>query len=80
MADSAPLLSQDEIAALTEGVKNGSIEVDSGFNTEANVKKHDLASEDSSLGVNVGSLDMINERFIRLFRLGMLEEIGRAHV
>ena len=53
MADSAPLLSQDEIAALTEGVKNGSIEVDSGFNTEANVKKHDLASEDSSLGVNV---------------------------
>ena len=73
MADSAPLLSQDEIAALTEGVKNGSIEVDSGFNTEANVKKHDLASEDSSLGVNVGSLDMINERFIRLFRLGMLE-------
>ena len=73
MADSAPLLSQDEIAALTEGVKNGSIEVDSGFNTEASVKKHDLASEDSSLGVNVGSLDMINERFIRLFRLGMLE-------
>ena len=37
------------------------------------VRKHDLAAEDSSLGVNVASLDMINERFIRLFRLGMLE-------
>jgi flagellar motor switch protein FliM len=32
-----------------------------------------LAAEDSSLGVNVSSLDMINERFIRMFRLGMLE-------
>jgi len=32
-----------------------------------------LASEDSSLGVNVSSLDMINERFIRVFRLGLLE-------
>jgi flagellar motor switch protein FliM len=37
------------------------------------VRKHDLASEDSSLGVNVSSIDMINERFIRLFRLGLLE-------
>jgi flagellar motor switch protein FliM len=37
------------------------------------VKKHDLASEDSSLGVNITSIDMINERFIRTFRLGLLE-------
>jgi flagellar motor switch protein FliM len=69
-------------------VQNGTIEVDSGFNTDAQVRKHDLASEDSSLGVNVGSLDMINERFIRLFRLGMLEVLrtsprmnpGRAQI
>lgn len=88
MADSTPLLSQEEIAALSEGVQNGTIEVDSGFNTDAQVRKHDLASEDSSLGVNVGSLDMINERFIRLFRLGMLEVLrtsprmnpGRAQI
>jgi flagellar motor switch protein FliM len=73
MAENTPLLSQEELSALAEGVNNGSIEVDSGFNTDAPVKKHDLASEDSSLVVNVGSLDMINERFIRLFRLGMLE-------
>lgn len=88
MADSTPLLSQEELAALAEGVSNGSIDVDSGFNTDAPVRKHDLASEDSSLGVNVGSLDMINERFIRLFRLGMLEVLrtsprmnpGRAQI
>jgi flagellar motor switch protein FliM len=67
------LLTPDELAALTEGVMDGSIPVDTGFNTTARVKKHDLASEDSSLGVNITSIDMINERFIRTFRLGLVE-------
>ena len=67
------LLSQEELAALSDGVRDGSIETDTGFNTRMQVRKHDLASEDSSLGVNVSSIDMINERFIRLFRLGLLE-------
>ena len=52
---------------------DGSIPVDTGFNTTARVKKHDLASEDSSLGVNITSIDMINERFIRTFRLGLVD-------
>ena len=73
MADNQPLLSPEELAALSAAVDNGSLAVDTGFNLEANVRKHDLTSEDSSLGINVASLDMINERFIRLFRLGMLE-------
>ena len=73
MPENAPLLSPDELAALSAAVDNGSLDVDSGYNTDAHVRKHDLASEDSSLGINVVSLDMINERFIRLFRLGMLE-------
>ena len=73
MADNQPLLSPDELAALSAAVDNGSLAVDTGFNLDANVRKHDLTSEDSSLGINVASLDMINERFIRLFRLGMLE-------
>jgi len=73
MFDNSPLLSADELAALSAAVDDGSLEVDSGYNTDANVRKHDLAAEDSSLGINVVSLDMINERFIRLFRLGMLE-------
>lgn len=67
------LLSPEELSALAEGVNDGSIPVDTGYNTAARVRKHDLASEDSSLGVNVASVDMINERFVRLFRLGLLE-------
>jgi len=71
MADN--LLSADELSALAEGVNDGSIAVDTGFNTAARVRKHDIASEDSSLGVNVASIDMINERFIRLFRPGLMD-------
>ncbi len=71
MADN--LLSADELSALAEGVNDGTIAVDTGFNTAARVKKHDIASEDSSLGVNVGSIDMINERFIRLFRPSLMD-------
>jgi flagellar motor switch protein FliM len=67
------LLSDEELAALSEGVRDGSIETDTGFNTKVRVRKHDLASEDSSLGVNVSSIDIINERFIRMFRMGLLE-------
>ncbi len=67
------LLSDEELAALSEGVRDGSIETDTGFNTKVRVRKHDLASEDSSLGVNVSSIDMINERFIRMFRMSLLE-------
>ena len=73
MSNRPNLLSPEELLALTEGVKDGSIEVDTGFNTKVRVQKHDIASEDSSLGVNVSSIDMINERFIRMFRLGLLE-------
>jgi len=67
------LLTAEELSALAEGINDGSIPVDTGYNTSARVRKHDLASEDSSLGVNVASIDMINERFVRTFRLGLLE-------
>ena len=67
------LLTAEELSALAEGINDGSIPVDTGYNTAMRVRKHDLASEDSSLGVNVASIDMINERFIRTFRLGLLE-------
>ena len=75
MSPGTQLLSNEELDALSEGVMRGDIEVDTGVNTALQVVKHDLAAEDSSLGVNVTALDMIAERFIRLFRLGMLETL-----
>jgi flagellar motor switch protein FliM len=73
MAANPSLLSEEELAALQEGLADGSIPAETGFNSKVRVRKHDLASEDSSLGINVGAIEMINERFLRLFRLGLVE-------
>jgi flagellar motor switch protein FliM len=73
MPDIDNLLSPEELDALTAGLEDGSIEADTGLNSAATVMRHDLTNEDSSLGVNVGAVDMINERFVRQFRLGLLE-------
>jgi flagellar motor switch protein FliM len=73
MAEAGNLLTSEELDALNAGVADGSVAVDTGFNTSARVAKHDLASEDNTVGINVSAIDMINERFVRLFRLGLLE-------
>lgn len=73
MADTGNLLTAEELEALSAGVADGSVQVDTGFNVGARVARHDLASEDSTVGINVSSIDMINERFVRLLRLGLLE-------
>ena len=71
MAETENLLSDEELDALSEGIEDGSIKTDTGINMQVKVVKYDLANEDSA-GVNVGALDMINERFVRQFRLGFL--------
>ena len=65
MATSEPLLSPEEMAALTRSVGDQPLGEGEGYNTHLQVQKHDLAAEDSSLGVNLASIDMVNERFIR---------------
>jgi flagellar motor switch protein FliM len=75
MSDTKPLLTPEEIAALHDSAVDAADAKPAGYNVDPSVRKHDLASEDSSLGVNVAALDMINERFMRLFRLGMLESL-----
>ena len=71
MADTT--LTPEELDALSAGVDSGEIEVDTGLNVHANVVKHDLTAEDSTLGINLSAIDMVNERFVRMFRLGLLE-------
>ena len=73
MVEQDNLLSSEELQALSAGLEDGSLEVGSGLNTSLRVVKHDLTSEDTSLGINVASIDMINERFIRQLRVGLVE-------
>ena len=41
MATRQNLLSPEELSALSEGLKDGSLETDTGFNTGVRVRKHD---------------------------------------
>jgi flagellar motor switch protein FliM len=78
MSPSSQLLSQEEIDALVTIADADS----SGFSspgiykTNPNAKFYDLASEDSGLVAHLGALEMISDRFSRLFRVtlsGMLQ-------
>jgi flagellar motor switch protein FliM len=73
MADTTNLLTPEELDALATGIEDGSIEADTGLNGNVRAVKHDLANEDSSLGMNIGVLEVINERFVRYFKTGILE-------
>jgi flagellar motor switch protein FliM len=78
MSPSSQLLSQEEIDALVTSADADS----SGFSspgiyrTNPNAAIYDLASEDSGLVAHLGALEMISDRFSRLFRVtlsGMLQ-------
>ena len=73
MADTKNLLSPEELDALASGIEDGSIQADTGINGDLEVVKHDLTSEDSSLGMNLGALNIINERFVRHLKTGILD-------
>jgi len=62
------LLSEEEILALVE---MGESDEGDAYNLDAEAEEYDIASEDSSLTSHLGSLDMINERFARLFRISL---------
>ena len=62
-------LTQEELAMLRVG--NDSPDGSPARNMI--VAKHDLASEDLSIGFNDAALDMINERFSRQLRAGLVD-------
>jgi flagellar motor switch protein FliM len=73
------LLSQDEIDALLHGVSDGDIETDSGegFETGA-VRQYDFTSEDRIVRGRMPTLEMINERFSRHFRISLFNMLRRS--
>ena len=72
MAENDTELSEEELLALSESSKE---EFDKPINASGNspVLSHDLASEDSSLGFNQAAVDLVNERFARQIRIGLIE-------
>ena len=73
MADSKNVLTPEELEALSSGIEDGSIESDTGINPDIEAIKHDLTNEDSSIGMNLTAVNLINERFIRYLKTGILD-------
>lgn len=73
------ILSQDEIDALLHGVDRGEIETEIPVEARtADVRRYDFASQDRIVRGRLPTLEMINERFARLFRVSLFNFLRRS--
>jgi flagellar motor switch protein FliM len=75
----ADLLSQDEIDALLHGVGDGEVETEGDEGLEpGEARQYDFASEDRIVRGRMPTLEMINERFSRHFRISLFNMLRRS--
>ncbi len=73
------LLSQDEIDALLHGVGSGDVDTDADDELEpGSARNYDFTSQDRIVRGRLPTLEMINERFARLFRIGLFNVLRRS--
>lgn len=78
---SSDLLSQDEIDALLSGVDGGDVDTETDEVTEPGaVNGYDFTSQDRIVRGRMPTLDLINERFARNFRVGLFNVLRRSPV
>ena len=74
----ADLLSQDEIDALLHGVDDGDVETENDLELQDGVaREFDFASHDRIVRGRMPTLEMINERFARSFRISLFNMLRR---
>jgi flagellar motor switch protein FliM len=72
------LLSQDEIDALLHGVDSGDVATESDVGERGGVNSYDFTSQDRIVRGRLPTLEMINERFARLFRTSLFNLLRRS--
>lgn len=72
------LLSQDEIDALLNGVDGGDVDTDADVVDDGTAKGYDFNSQDRIVRGRMPTLEMINERFARNFRLSLFNILRRS--
>lgn len=71
------LLSQDEIDALLHGVDSGAVDTEPTPDPGV-ARAYDFASQDRIIRGRMPTLEMVNERFVRLWRIGLFNLIRRS--
>ncbi|MBV2123156.1 MAG: flagellar motor switch protein FliM [Candidatus Thiodiazotropha taylori] len=72
------LLSQEEIDALLHGVDSGDVATESDVADEGGTVSYDFTSQDRIVRGRLPTLEMINERFARLFRTSLFNMLRRT--
>lgn len=72
------LLSQDEIDALLHGVDSGSVATEAPPAAPGEARNFNFATQDRIVRGRLPTLEMINERFARLFRIGLFNMLRRS--
>ncbi|GAB6040227.1 flagellar motor switch protein FliM [Endothiovibrio diazotrophicus] len=72
------LLSQEEIDALLHGVDSGDVETEAEEELEGEVRAYDFASQDRIVRGRMPTLEMINERFARHYRISLFSMLRRS--
>jgi len=75
---SAEILNQDEIDALLKGVDDGAVATEPPPEETGKVKDYDLATQVRIVRGRMPTLEMINDRFARLFRVGLYNMLRRS--
>jgi flagellar motor switch protein FliM len=73
------ILTQDEIDALLHGVNSGDVDTNDGGNADdGEARRYDFASQDRIVRGRMPTLEMINERFARYFRINLFNMLRRS--
>ena len=73
------ILTQDEIDALLHGVDSGDVETERhAEGDDGKVKSYNFSSQDRIVRGRMPTLEMINERFARLFRISLFNMLRRS--
>ena len=75
---STDILSQDEIDALLTGVDSGDVETETEEEETGEAKNYDFTSQDRIVRGRMPTLEMINERFARNFRISLFNFLRRS--
>ena len=76
---STDILSQDEIDALLTGVDSGDVETEAEEELEPGAaKNYDFSSQDRIVRGRMPTLEMVNERFARNFRISLFNFLRRS--
>ncbi|MBN4079190.1 flagellar motor switch protein FliM [Beggiatoa alba] len=72
------LLSQDEIDALLHGVSSSDIDTDIDDLDDGEARNYDFTTQDRIVRGRMPTLEMINERYARLFRISIFNLLRRS--